>query len=354
MRPAISPRTLSRLLALLLAVGLCAFSAGPPREQAPENSGFTMRSRIVNGTPAQAGQFPWKVALYFAGRDGIFRYSCGGTLVAPSWVLTAAHCIYPDSRTGEHLPPLTAAQIRVVAPRLVIDINPVAQPDPSVYLPLAAANPIVVPKDANGQLLYDRDSKVNDIALLHLAAPLKAVPAVTLSRLVEAEIGTAESKGRAWGNLASYVVGWGDTDPNPAHFPVVKSPSLQYARVEVRPLAKCKSMNELEDVQQAHLLVTDAHICAAPTRSNDGLTAPCKGDSGGPLLFGSFGPASGYVQVGIVSWADAKNCASEERYPVYTRVASFEGFITKTVAPAGEAVRFSSDVPGQGSLHPAP
>lgn len=351
MRPPVSSQTLSHVLAVSLAAALCILSTAATGEQAEEPHGFTMRSRIVNGTPAQAGQFPWQVALYFAGQDGKFRYSCGGTLVAPSWVLTAAHCIYPDTRSGGHLPPLTAAQIRVVAPRLEIDINPVAQPDPVLYLPLAATNPIVVPKDVNGQLLYDRDSKVNDIALLHLAAPLNSVPAVTLSRLVEPQIGNAVAKGRAWGNVASYVVGWGDTDANPAHFPVIKSPSLQYARVEVRPLAICMNMNGFEDVQQQHLVVTDAHLCAAPASSNAGLTAPCEGDSGGPLLFGSHTATTGYVQVGIVSWAYAKNCASSERFPVYTRVASFEGFITKTV---GEAARFSSDAPGQGSLRPAP
>lgn len=49
--------------------------------------GATPSGAVVGGTPADPGEHPWQVSLQ--GRDGHF---CGGTIVAPSIIVTAAHC----------------------------------------------------------------------------------------------------------------------------------------------------------------------------------------------------------------------------------------------------------------------
>merc|ERR1712002_1283229 len=50
-------------------------------------------SKIVNGLPAGRGEFPWQISLRFSPYAFFQRqHICGGTLIAPGWVLCAAHC----------------------------------------------------------------------------------------------------------------------------------------------------------------------------------------------------------------------------------------------------------------------
>lgn len=54
--------------------------------------GYKPNVRIVGGTEAPQGAWPWQAQLrdIYASRDEQY---CGGTLVAPQWLVTAAHCV---------------------------------------------------------------------------------------------------------------------------------------------------------------------------------------------------------------------------------------------------------------------
>uniref|UniRef100_A0A8D2NYR5 Peptidase S1 domain-containing protein n=1 Tax=Zosterops lateralis melanops TaxID=1220523 RepID=A0A8D2NYR5_ZOSLA len=51
-----------------------------------------LNSRVVGGEDAVAHSWPWQISLQYS-RSGSWSHTCGGTLIAPQWVLTAAHCI---------------------------------------------------------------------------------------------------------------------------------------------------------------------------------------------------------------------------------------------------------------------
>lgn len=46
-------------------------------------------SRVINGQDATPHSWPWQVSLRARG-----RHICGGSLIRPDWIVTAAHCVY--------------------------------------------------------------------------------------------------------------------------------------------------------------------------------------------------------------------------------------------------------------------
>ncbi|XP_046443880.1 chymotrypsin-like elastase family member 1 [Daphnia pulex] len=104
------------------------------------------------------------------------------------------------------------------------------------------------------------------------------------------------------------ITGWGITESGST------LATLQKANVTVYDIDVCNK-------QWNRQLNGSIHVCAA--QSN---TAICLGDSGGPLL------VNGNVQIGISSFISDNGCNDPTRFPVFTRVFTYLGWIAATMA----------------------
>ncbi len=261
------------VLALLVAVLAPAPSAGADPEP-----------RIVGGTPvADIDDFP-HVAFVEAGAA-----QCGGFLVTPTWIATAAHCFFDGFGTQiAFAADITAYLDTLAAP---------APPAPGTEV--RTADRLVTHPD------YDDSSSENDIALFRITAPSTKVP----TRLASALTATLSEPG----DIAT-VAGWGATSESG-----FSSDDLLWVDLPIVSDADC-------DASDAGPITAPLMICAGDL-ANGGIDS-CQGDSGGPLSVPD--PAGGWVTVGVVSFG--VGCGRRNSPGVYTEVAAYRAWI-KSVIP---------------------
>jgi hypothetical protein len=245
----------------------------------PSTAG-AITSRVIGGATASIADWPSTVAL----ETTYGSQFCGGSLVAPQWVLTAGHCkIYP---TGQIRVLTGSASLKSGAGQLLSVERQVRHPNYKQIVPGA-------PRD--------------DLMLLRLAAP-SASPVIPL-------VDTTEPP--ATGTLL-HVAGWGSTTYNAANDSFgLGASELRAVAVRVKPAQQCV------DAYGAKAFFPQDMVCASlPHRD------ACAGDSGGPLINR---PGAGAVLVGVVSWGTG--CAMA-RYPgVYSLVAHNRCWVESTINP---------------------
>ncbi|MEV0928252.1 serine protease [Streptomyces spongiicola] len=272
-RPIIRP--LPAVLALASAVALTPLAA-----QAPAAAD----SVIIGGAAVRSSEIPWVVALSSRDRFGGTRAGqfCGGVVVAPTQVLTAAHCL---SREVLGATVSEVRDLRVIAGRE--DLRGSG----------GREIPVRRVRLAPG---YDPATSSADLAVLTLGAALPARHAIATARRGD----EAYRPG-----TPATVYGWGDTTGIGTY-----ASTLHAARVQVQPDSVCARAYPGSVTGSRYQPAT--MMCAGDARGGHDA---CQGDSGGPLV------ARGRL-IGIVSWGSG--CGRADSPGVYTRV----GEVLPTVA----------------------
>lgn len=293
-------RRLRAVAVLATSLALLAFCVPAASAARP----VRVHQRVIGGTTVQPGS--WPSVAYVASGTAAGRYrTCTGTLVAPTVVLTAAHCATEDDGTPS--PPSSFA----------VATGMVSQDDLSQARAAGVTAVHVHPA-------FDRAALRADVALLMLDS---ASPAPVMRP------GTAADE--APGARAA-VAGWGVTSAGaPA-----SSTTLQTAATTIQPDSACSSAFAGFDA--------GAMLCAADTPA--AAAGTCNGDSGGPIA--AMRADGSWVQIGITSWG-AKGC--DARIPsVFVRMSAVAGWIADRIAgnPTGPAPG-GSTVGGPSQTAPA-
>ncbi len=240
---------------------------------------------------------------------------CTGTLITPTRILTAGHCL--DGASASEVRVLVGVDGNLLTPRRQA----------------AAAVPVrgysVHPRFGEA-FPFRHDSPenaiaVNDVGLILLKRPVTAVQPIRIA-------GPADGASEAPG-AAVTMLGYGATRqavpltwPNPTTPPQATRPTpLQRGALTVIGPGECA---------QAYPRVITTHVlCTRDLVDHRPLVMACPGDSGGPVVAST---TSGPVQVGVTSWgAEVKNgpCGDTLLPNVPMRVSAFRGFITQARPP---------------------
>jgi hypothetical protein len=329
-------------LLLLIVIGGALVSVGGALAQSGTSTGeddsrladlqSEISYRIIGGKPANEGAWPWQVVLYMRGAGGQYNMHCGGSVIDPNWVLTAAHCI--TSRN--------AAEYFIVEGTNRID---------RTLKKSGGQGRTIAIRQVSPHEGFNSTSLENDIALLRLATPAKSTPvSLALQENNPLELPGHMSTVTGWGLLRAFDDKWKDFSTqetvrpgDPRYF----TDRLMEVDVPLVSEAICQQVFKAK--------IDHRVLCAG---FSEGGKDSCRGDSGGPLV--GKDPGGRFLQIGVVSFG-ALNCAAKGVYGAYTKVSAFENWLRVTSGlkfppspTPPDVIAQPPTTPGPPALPPAP
>jgi secreted trypsin-like serine protease len=258
----------------------------------------SITSRIIGGTPvAEVDAYSWMVSIQGSGSGGSFHY-CGGTLIAPDWVVTAAHCVENTNMVSDRL---VIGAVNIVTGS--VDSGNTSQGE------VREIDWYSVHQD------YDSNQFYSDVAIIRLKTPSTKSPVDLITKNEMADLAEGEQL---------QLMGWGLTIENDNSS---VANELQETPITFRSDAKCTATHGDPGINNQSGLYWSKTICAGEDTPDisDGLyNDACQGDSGGPLLWDDAGTLK---FAGIVSWG--KGCGQASSYGGYSEVAQFSDWLAE-------------------------
>jgi hypothetical protein len=284
-----SVRTLTVVAGLLVAAPAAPAAALRPLHAAPappaHHSTF-----VVGGATAPAGSWPYAVFVEASTADGS-SYGCTGSVIAPTAVVTAAHCAI-DPTTGRPFHP----------DQMVIGIGA------HDLRSIKTTGQVVTPSAVTVNPTFNETTLDDDSAVLTLPQPT-AAPPVRLA--APAEIAALPA------DTAVSIAGWGQVSDDQVDPQTI----LQQADVQLKDATYCKG--ELVGFNPATMLCTDVP---------DHGVGPCHGDSGGPLIAHT---QTGDALIGLVDWGGMSCQASAAAYASVGAIGYWVATTAGIAPPAG-------------------
>lgn len=239
-------------------------------------------AKIVGGRPAPKGAYPWMTALVQRGQSAVNGQFCGGALIHPQWVLSAAHCVEGmsasslDVLVGAHDLRSTTDGVRVAVSRIVI----------------------------HPRFNTVKGTLVNDFALLRLSQPLTGVPVLPLVDAVGQITPGTPVRGMGWGTIS------------------------ESGRLSALLLEVDMNLVRLDEASLVYPGLSEAHLAAGvPGGGRD----TCQGDSGGPLVVSD--GRGGWRHAGTVSFGEG--CGRDGTPGIYGNTLNHRSWILQQIGSSG-------------------